>query len=477
MDHFYRTDDIYRYQARDLLIHRPATLTGIACDQDIQIIQYDNIERYLIYADFEREAMAVDPEKFGRVRRNLDEIIEMTPGKAENKEFIIKEVLGPALGEVEELIDDSRPPRLYVFGRSGAGKSSLINALANKEVAEVGTVEPTTVESNMYNVPFPEQYAEWDVIDSRGLFESVSPDGDVPADTVSFVKQDLEEYRPDILLHVMTPDQVRAGEDDFKTVQHLRDELGALFPPVVYCLNKVDTHLSPGGDWPPEENPTLSGDIRRNLDFVCRVLGEEDKTAIELGSPFRGYRFDSNRHVGVIPVFLKSEPSYWNIETLSWMVCDFLPNDARLQFAQAQQREELMRRMSRNITNRFSAIATTIGGAPAPVADIAILTPLQILLVMLIGSFSCREMSLSTAREYLGALGTTSVAGLAARGVARSLIQIVPGVGWAVSGAIAGGGTYAIGRSAEAYFFNGETIKPNEFLSEGKKRFSNKDAA
>lgn len=58
------------------------------------------------------------------------------------------------------------------------------------------------------------------------------------------MKEDLQKYRPDILLHVMTPDQVRAGEDDFEAVNQLRNELGDLFPPIVYCLNKVDTHVS-----------------------------------------------------------------------------------------------------------------------------------------------------------------------------------------------------------------------------------------
>ncbi len=38
------------------------------------------------------------------------------------------------------------------MGRSGVGKSSLINALANKEVAKVDSVEPTTVKSTPYHI-------------------------------------------------------------------------------------------------------------------------------------------------------------------------------------------------------------------------------------------------------------------------------------------------------------------------------------
>lgn len=416
--------------------------------------------------------MALDPEKFKGFRDQLDEITEAAPIDDKNSQAVMEGILGEALGKTEDLIDESRPPRLYVFGRSGAGKSSLINALANQDAAEVGTVEPTTVESEMYHISFPDRYASWDVVDSRGLFESVTPDGDVPADTVKFMKQDLEEYRPDILIHVMTPDQVRAGEEDFETVKELREELRDLFPPVLYCLNKIDTHMSPGDEWPPGNNPSLAGDIKENLDFVSKVLDEQEKTAVNISQPFRGYEFNSDEHIGVIPAYLKDEP-YWNDRMLARVIGDFLPDNARLQFAQAQaeQRERLMRDMSRDVTNRFAVAAGTVGAAPTPVADMAVLSSLQLMLVGIVGSFSCRELEWDTVEDYLSAMGGTTVAGLAARGAARSLVQILPGVGTAISAAVAFGTTWAIGRSAEEYFFNDKVVKPSELVDKGKEKF------
>jgi uncharacterized protein (DUF697 family)/predicted GTPase len=416
--------------------------------------------------------MAIDSDKFSRIKDQLDTISELGPGDNKETQKAMEWVFGEALDEIDEMINESRPPRLYVFGRSGAGKSSLINALANKDVAEVGDIEPTTVESQMYNISFNDRYATWDVVDSRGLFESVSPDGDVPADTVEFMKQDLEEYRPDVLIHVMTPDQVRAGEDDFEVVEDLREELGDLFPPIIYCLNKVDTHMSPTDTWPPEDNPTLSGDIRSNMEFVRHIIGEEEMKPFSSDNPLYGYEFESTKYVGVVPVYLKEDP-YWNINTLSWLIGDHLPTDARLQYFQAQERTELMREVSRDWTNRFSVAAGGVGAAPIPVGDIIILSSMQALLVILIAGLSCRELDASAAKEYVGAMGGAAMTGIAARSAARSLIQVVPGAGTGVSTVMASGGTFAIGRSAERYFFDDEEITPSELLDEGKEKFGN----
>ncbi|WP_318571179.1 GTPase family protein [Salinigranum marinum] len=411
--------------------------------------------------------MAIDPEKFRGFTDQLSQIAEAAPMSDERSKNLMDTAIGTAISDMENLIDKSRAPVLYIMGRSGVGKSSLINALANKKVAEIDSVEPTTPKSTPYHISFGERYASWDIIDSRGLFESVSPDGDVPADTVELVKEDLKEYDPDVILHVMSPDQVRAGKEDFDTVKKLRAEFGpSLFPPVLYCLNKVDTHAAPN-QWPPEEHPEVAGKIKRNLDFVAEVIGEESKEPFESTQPLYGYEFNSEEHIGVVPTFLLQEP-YWNVRTLSWMLGSHLPESAQLQFFQAQKREELMRQFSRSTTNRFATLAGGIGGAPTPIADLPVLLGLQFMLIGLIGGFSCREIKAETATEYVSAMGGTAVTGFVARSVARTLFEFVPVAGAAVSASVAFTTTWALGRSAERYFFDDETVSPNSLRDQAK---------
>jgi uncharacterized protein (DUF697 family) len=284
------------------------------------------------------------------------------------------------------------------------------------------------------------------------------------------MRQDLKEYKPDILIHVLTPDQARAGKEDFKTVQDLRSELGNLFPPVIYCLNKVD-QLGNLGQWPPEQHEQLAGNIKETLDFVTKVtdgLDRNDAKPFDENRPLHGYKFDSDDYIGIVPTHLQTKDNYWNVEKMSWLIGDFLPDDARLQFMQAQRREELMRGLARDLTSRFSVISSSFGLAPTSAADIAPLTAMQLLLVALIGGLSCEEISRETAEDYVTSMGGTTAAAYGFRGLARGLIQFVPGWGSAISGVVAGGGTYAVGRSAEKYFFDNEIEKPSVFFGQGK---------
>jgi uncharacterized protein (DUF697 family) len=395
-------------------------------------------------------------------------------------------VLGAAIGEVERLVLEARPPVLYLLGRSGHGKSSLLNALAGREVAEVGHVRPQTPGADPYLITFEDVFAEWQVVDSRGIFETptaagagagsrgaggAGAGGDGAPAPVEQAKRDILRYRPDVILHVVTASEARALAQDFRVFAEIQRgvvrELGAAIPTVM-VLTKVDLLGDPSA-WPPGEHAQKAGQVHDLLDYVARTVLGAEPARIDPNATLAGYTLAAREYVGILPVSVL--PSrLWNVHTLADFVGGHLPRSAILDYAQALQRKELLRRVATSTTRRFAAAASGIGAAPIPVADIAVLTPIQALLVALIGGLSCRQFELSTATEFTAATGINVGVAFVAREGARAAVRLVPGLGSAMSGAIAGATTYGIGRSAEAYFFAGETRSPGRFVREYLRR-------
>jgi uncharacterized protein (DUF697 family) len=428
--------------------------------------------------------MAIDKSRTRELLDGIDASFDALTGDLPKpaKRWLRERVLGAAMGEIQTLVEEARPPVFYLLGRSGHGKSSLLNALAGREVAPVGHVRPETPGADPYFITFEEVFAEWQVVDSRGIFEtpvlagsgsgSGSGGGRVAGlDPVDQAKEDIRRYRPDVILHVVAASEARALSNDFRVFAEIQREIvkefGAAIPTVM-VLTKVDLLGDPEA-WPPREHAQKAGLVKDLLDYVGRDVLGAAPALIDPNATLTGYTLAAREYVGVIPVsVLRSRR--WNVETLADFVGRHLPQSAILDYAQALQRKELLRRVSTGMTRRFSAAASGIGSAPIPVADIAVLTPLQGLLVALIAGLSCRRFSLEAATEFTAATGINVGAAFVAREGARAATKLLPGFGSAVSGAIAGATTYGIGKSAEAYFFAGETRSPRHFIREWRKR-------
>lgn len=88
-----------------------------------------------------------------------------------------------------------------------------------------------------------------------------------------------------------------------------------------------------------------------------------------------------------------------------------------------------------------------------PGADFPVLTLNQIRMVLRIATAHGEELDRERAFEVLSVVA----AGLGFRTVARHLVGLVPGLGWAVKGGVAYGATLAVGEAADAYFAAGGT--------------------
>lgn len=155
------------------------------------------------------------------------------------------------------------------------------------------------------------------------------------------------------------------------------------------------------------------------------------------------------REIGDQPI--RVLPSAQHLETGD-AICAFLPNEAKLEFANFASLRKARAEIAKSLLKSFTAVCGVIGMQPIPLADLPVLTTLQSLMVGLIAYTSGRKAGPRVVAEFCGAVGVSLGLGILLREGARALVKIVPGFGNAVSGLVAGAGTYAIGRAAIAYF-------------------------
>jgi len=185
------------------------------------------------------------------------------------------------------------------------------------------------------------------------------------------------------------------------------------------------------------------------------------------------------QHAGVGPhllqvVEIRTETADKDAAEFMTFLARNMPNEARVEMARIAHDRTTQTEIAQTLVKSTTAICAAIGAQPIPLADLPILTALQLVMVSGVMYISGRERSLRAATEFIGALGVNVGAGMILREGTRALLKFFPGWGNVVCGAVAGAGTYAIGRAAIVYFLEGLTLGDarRTYLSSRKKRAS-----
>jgi uncharacterized protein (DUF697 family) len=147
-----------------------------------------------------------------------------------------------------------------------------------------------------------------------------------------------------------------------------------------------------------------------------------------------------------------------NLDVLGELLARELPGEARVEMARLVAAKKVQLEIAQHLVRSLTTVCAAIGVQPIPFADFPILTAIQFAMVSGIMHVSGRELGLKSAAEFFGALGVNIGAGMVFRDGARAAVKLLPGWGNAISGGVAGAGTYAVGRSAIGYFIEGVSL-------------------
>lgn len=305
-----------------------------------------------------------------------------------------------------------RPPRIVLVGPNGAGKAELLAALFGAEVFQPG-------EENLND-------GHWQTIGRAGRGSLRLLDARRPV-SLPLLREALTQETPDLFIFGRP-----AGKIDDALAADL-DHATQLLPVV-----------TPKDGSPPKLLglllPGAAGDIETARQELHAVL----HTRPELSARMAGTLALSADAAG---------------HRLAELIAIELPGEAQLEMARLSGNRVLQKQIAQVVVKSVTAICTAVGTQPIPLADFPILTSLQATMVAGIMHISGREMSAKLAAEFIAALGANVGLGLALREGARAAVKFLPGWGNAISGAVAGAGTYSIGHAAVAYFIEGVSLK------------------
>ncbi len=315
---------------------------------------------------------------------------------------------------------------IIVAGKTGVGKSSLINYIFGKEVAKVGDGQPVTQEIQEYDFEN----------DNITLFDTKGIEAKDYEKTLDNIKKYLE-------LRQDSPDE----NDDIHIAWLCISERGDRVEEADRELLKI---LSKAGI--PVIGVFTKRESKRESNFVNKVVEDnllpEAKAIVRVRSITEEVEIEDNL------VELKPKGAEELLEeTYKYMSEGRRNAIKKAQTAVLKDRIEAMSKEADVLTNWYAAGAAAIGATPLPFADSLALAALQTKMVVDINTIYRVDAGTHTFTDIAAALIT--ITGVAQVGkLAAGLLKVIPVIGWTANAGVAAGITKGIGFGYSEYLKN-----------------------
>ncbi len=322
----------------------------------------------------------------------------------------IEKTAQEALDKIADRIKNLKTMNIIVSGKSGVGKSTLINAVFREKLCETGIGKPVTTHMKKVTkkgVPLA-------IYDTPGFELGGKIQDEVKSEIIDTIKKGLSS-------------------------QNINDAIHCIW----YCINAQSDRIEPIEiEWIKELSKANQVTQVPIIIILTKVISK--KRAEEFKKVLLNENLDV---IQIIPVLAEDYPiddeyiaKSYGLDVLVKVMGEALPDELMdtLQHMQVVSLEEKKRRAQAAVVTAAAAAAAE-GAAPIPFSDCALLIPTQITMIASITVIFGFEVNKSIITALLSSTIGAGGATLLGKTVVTNLIKLIPGAGSIIGGAISAG--------------------------------------
>lgn len=320
-------------------------------------------------------------------------------------------VLAEVFNKIQEEMDNMEKTNILIVGKTGAGKSTLINSVFRAEMAETGAGKPIT----QHLKKISKEGIPVSLYDTKGLELSGVVQEEIKKEILDEIDRCnnlcIENDSKSELIHIcwycIDGSVRRCEETDINWINEIASKI-----PVIVVVTK---------GFPKKDAREFKKNIE-NLNLNCRaiipVLAEK-------------YEDEDEEEDDVVII-----PSY-GLEKLVEVTLESLPEGVRKSFNNAQK-VSLDKKVvaARKWVAGYTSTTAAIGASPVPFSDAPLLVAAQISMLAHITAIFGLSIEKAVLTAVIGSVAGVSGTTLTGKTLVSNLLKLIPGVGTVAGGVI-----------------------------------------